>query len=113
MTSRSWNDARSNTPHLHDGMGTPITGTQTDLTALWAALLLAIGDMRQVEAACAGVAKLDGETDTHLVRALHTAIVVCYARPFLTNKGVLKPTSEWTPPRGDPARKIHLHVLSL
>lgn len=71
---------------------------------------LARGDMLQVIAA---VEALNGEeVNGYLCRALETAIVVCYARPFGSRNAVGPLSTHW-PPISDDFPELHAELMRL
>jgi hypothetical protein len=59
------------------------------------AVALAASDMRQAAAAAEALA--NEHQNVHVMRALETAVVVCYWRPFASGNAVRLDPAEWTP----------------
>ena len=59
------------------------------------AVALAASDMRQAAAAAEALA--NEHQNVHVMRALETAVVVCYWRPFASRNAVRLDPAEWTP----------------
>jgi hypothetical protein len=73
-------------------------------------LMFAVEDLQQARAAA--IALRDEHDDVELMRALETAIVVCYGRAFTANDGWGQlPKKHW-PPQG-PERDLHDALLHL
>jgi hypothetical protein len=93
--------------------GTPITfGDFAEARTLQHALLHASSDMHQVIAACDALEQLEPAEEPNLVRALETAIVVCYCRAFTQSK-LRQLDRTFAPPRKTPERELHRNLMTL
>lgn len=89
----------------------PITLQTIDLTGDERRLVLAAADIRQVVAAAERLGELE-PTDVNFVRALETAIAVCYWRPFSRNNAIGPLPTQWEPETAD-GLKVHRRLEHL
>jgi hypothetical protein len=86
-----------------------MTEAQIPLSDEGLLLALASSDLKQ---AAAAARLLRNASSPNERRALETAIVVCYARPFNEKNKLGRLNPKWQPERG-PKRKLHRRLLQL